>query len=265
MDEFVKVSLQLLKQYRKNQDFLRSVPIEFSSVGAATYMSWVAYPSANQSNRRERFSQAMLSGAIREYGKLKRDICKRDRLMQALGVGSLLSWRDIDSAITGKGQKIGGGTRKIIDRFHSYHAFMSYDNALERQLSVSFYDVLSKISTVYESVGSSISDEETRLDHLKRDFREGRPVLHLTGGLIESHRSKGWCNECGQLNQGVKPAIFDWSWLNQAIDVSQLILGLQLLEYESESKNGKKLRRHAFNPSEVVDVYFGGDGSISGP
>ena len=63
----------------------------------------------------------------------------------------------------------------------------------------------------------------------------------------------------------VKPAIFDCRWLSQAIDVSQLILGMQLLEYESESKNGKKLRRHAFNPSEVVDIYFGGDGSISGP
>lgn len=265
MDEIVKIGLHLLEQYRKNNAFHRSIPIEFSSVGAATYMSWVAYPLAIQNKRRERFSHAMLSGAIREYGKVKGDLGARERLMLALGIDSLLSWRDIDSAITGKGDKIGGGTGKIIDRFHSYHVFMSYDNVLQRQLSVSFYDTLSEVSTVYESAGSSLSDEEIRLDHLKRDFREGRPVLHLTGGLIEAHRSKGWCNELGQLNQGVKPAIFDWDWLNQAIKISQLILGMQLLEYESELENGKKLRSHAFNPSEVVDIYFVEDGSISGP
>lgn len=265
MDGTLQAGFHLLERYRRINAFHISIPIELSAVGAATYMSWVAYPLVSQKKRRERFSHAMLSGAIRDYSKLKGDPDAKQRLMLALGIDSLLIWRDIDSSITGKGDKIGGGTGKIIDRFHAYHAFMAYDNALERQLSVSFYDVLSKISTAYESVGSSLSDEETRLDHLKRDFREGRPVLHLTGGLIESHRDKGWGNEFGQLNLGVKPAIFDWSWLSRAIDVSQLILGLQLLEYESESKNGKKLRRHAFNPSEVVDVYFCGDGSISGP
>ena len=177
-------------------------------------------------------------------------------MFQILGLEKEMIWRDIDRAITGGTKKDGGGTKKLIDRFHAYHAFRSYDNALSDDAGLTFEQVLGHISTVYESKQSKISEPEVRIENLKRTFRHSRPVLHLTWGVIESFKRKGWTNDKGQLCYGVKPAIYDPSWLPEALDTAKIVLGLQLLEYESEKLNGKKLRSHKFDPKEVIHVHL---------
>lgn len=91
----------------------------------------------------------------------------------------------------GDSNKLGGGTKKLLDRFHAYHVFRAYDNALSDDAGLTFEHVLGHISTVYESKQSKVSQPETRIENLKRTFRQSRPVLHLTWGIVDSFQSKG--------------------------------------------------------------------------
>lgn len=257
----------LVEHYRKNDKFKSSYTLNCSQKGAAEYLARIAYPHLVDHKRHRRFIDAMLSALIRDITKTNIEKRLQYKLIEDFELDKLLIWRDIDTAITGKGEagKIGGGIGKIIERFHAYHAFMAYDFSLEKDASVTFIDTLSRVSTAYESKGSALSDKDTRLTHLKRAFRQSRPVLHLTGGLIESFLKKGWCNDRLQLNRGVKPALVDPSWLTYASEVGDLILGCQLLEHESGLRSGVKIRKHKFEPSEVIDVHINRPGSLFGP
>ncbi|CUS47486.1 MAG: hypothetical protein HLUCCO02_12745 [Idiomarinaceae bacterium HL-53] len=254
-DEHVSLALQLVAKYRREGRFKSSIPISQSPMGAAKFIAYIAYPKATEAKRRTRFQNAMLSGAAREYGLQNGDLAKRAKLIELFGLENLLIWRDIDSAITGKGSKLGGGTKRLTDRFYAYHAYRMNDTTQAENKEITFSEILSHVATVYESKGMKLSDPDVRLGHLKRLFRHGRPVLHLVWGLIESHQSKGWCDELGQLSEGVKPAIGDWGWLESAHEIADLVLGLHLIEHESYLQNDKQLRLHKFDPSEVIDLY----------
>lgn len=85
-------------------------------------------------------------------------------------------------------------------------------------------------------------------------FRASRPVLHLVFGYVRSCISKGWINEQGQILHW-KQAIYDPSWLREALDIAEVVLGMQLIEYESKLSTGKPLRGHLFDPSEITHIY----------
>lgn len=253
MNTLVKDGLMLCENYLHKEKFNKINYLSNNYLGAATYMAFVAYPSNKK--YRDKFKEAMINAYLVDYSKMQGVKRTKKELLQKLGIKDMI-WRDIDRAITGGGRKVGGGTRKLIDRFHSYHAFRAYDQAISNNKNISFQTVLGEISKGYESSGSKMSDPYTRIENLKRVFRESRPVLHLTWGLVESFKGKGWTNNIGQLSCGVKPAIYDPSWLVNAIDLSKVVLGLQLLEYESMKMNGNQLRNHKFDPNEIIWLDF---------
>ncbi|ABZ74899.1 hypothetical protein Shal_0323 [Shewanella halifaxensis HAW-EB4] len=257
MDEIVELGLSLVDKYQHAGIFRKSCRIPNNIFGSADYLALVAYPSIRSDEKRSNFKDAMLSALLKESCKT-RGIRKADKTMlaQRLGLSKDMIWRDIDRAITGGTKKDGGGTKKLIDRFHSYHVFRAYDSALSDDANLTFEQVLGEISTAYESQQSKVSDSETRIENLKRTFRQSRPVLHLTWGLVESFKLKGWATDTGQLCYGVKPAIHDPSWLPEALDLAKIVLGLQLVEYESAKLNGKRLRSHKFDPQEIIYIHF---------
>lgn len=257
MSDLVELGLTFVDEYCCKDIFKRIVCISNDISGAADFISLVAYPLKKDDKHRVRFRDAMLNAALNGYCKRK-SICKNEKskLIRQLGIQKPLIWRDIDSAITGGTKKLGGGTKKLTERFHAYHVFRAYDNALADDAGLSFRHVLEHISTAYESNHLKVSDIESRIHSFKRTFRQSRPVLHLTYGLVESFKSKGWTNEYGQLCYGVKPAILDPSWLPEAIEISKVVLGLQLAEHEQGNLKGQQLRGHKFDPKEIVYLYF---------
>lgn len=254
MNDYAQAAFILVKRYRKQGKFRATVPIDFSSVGAARYLSYLAYPKVTEEGNRERFEEALLSGTAREYGLQKGSARSREELAKLFGLEKVLAWRDIDAAYNGRGDKVGGGIKRLEERFHAYHVFRANDSAQADLVDVTFTEVLEKVSVAYESERSKLSEPEVRTRNLKRSFANSRAVLHLTGGMIAAHRAKGWCNEQGQLNRGLKPALGDWSWLPEALERADLELGLLLLEHESEKMTDKQLRKHKFEPSEVIDL-----------
>lgn len=258
MNELVELGQYLVDSYRDNGSFSRVDLVSNNVCGSADFMALIAYPLLKDNDKRKRFKDAMLNAAFKETCQRKKLNSKtREQLAEVLGLDTEMIWRDIDRAITGGVQKkIGGGTKKIIDRLHSYHVFRAYDHALEDDAGLTFEEILSRISVVYESKQSKFSDPKTRIENLKRTFRLSRPVMHLTYGMVESFKLKGWTNDNNQLCYGVKPAIYDPSWLPEALKVAKTVLGLQLVEYESIKRKGKKYRNHLFDPQEIIHVHF---------
>lgn len=261
MSELTELGLSLVNKYCSEGIFSRIGTISSDISGAADFIAIVAYPLKKDDKQRAKFRDAMLSAALIEYCS-RNSVGKgeKDRLIKSFGIKKTPIWRDIDIAITGGTkvifkdgrEKIGGGTKKLTDRFHAYHVFRAYDKALADNSRISFKDVLHRISTAYESNHLKVSDIESKNNSFKRTFRQSRPVLHLTWGLVESFRSKGWTNTEGQLSYGVKQAILDPSWLPEAIELSKIVLGLQLAEHEQENLLGKTLRDHKFEPKEII-------------
>ena len=257
MSELVELGFFLVDKCRTKNGFHRTLSIQNNSIGAAEYLAWVAYPNDKDVRHRTKFRNAMLHAALNDYCKRK-SVDKHEKLkrLKQFGIPKDMIWRDIDIAITGGTTKTGGGTKKLIDRFHAYHAFRAYDKSLGDNAGLSFRSVLDHISTAYESEHLKFSDIESRIHSFKRTFRESRPVLHLTWGIVDSFTSKGWANEKGQLCHGVKPAILDPTWLPEALEQSKLILGLQLVEDLQEKVQEKTLRVHKFDAREVIDLHL---------
>ncbi|MDK9761899.1 hypothetical protein KI743_07775 [Vibrio sp. D420a] len=256
MADLVELGLELVDFYKSEGLFSKSQAISNDVRGAADYLALVAYPAEEDNHHRIKFRDAMLSAALKEYTKNKGISAKeRNSLEKHLCIQENMIWRDIDRAITGGPNKVGGGTKKLLDRFHAYHVFRAYDNALSDDAGLTFEHVLGHISTVYESKQSKVSQPETRIENLKRTFRQSRPVLHLTWGIVDSFQSKGWSNENNQLSLGVKPAIFDPSWIAKALELSKVVLGLQLVEHEAHKCNGRKYRGHKFAPDEIIHLF----------
>lgn len=253
MSELTELGLSLVNQYCSEGIFGRIGTISSDISGAADFIAIVAYPLKKDDKQRAKFRDAILSAALIEYCSRK-SIGKdeKDKLIKSFGIKKTPIWRDINIAITGGTQKLGGGTKKLTDRFHSYHAFRAYDKALAENSGMSFKHVLHHISVAYESNHLKISDIESKNNSFKRTFRQSRPVLHLTWGLVETFKSKGWTNTEGQLSYGVKQAILDPSWIPEAIELSKIVLGLQLVEHEQENRLGRNLRGHKFEPKEII-------------
>lgn len=257
MSELVELGFSYVDKYRSENKFCKSLSIPNNSIGAAEYLAWVAYPNDEDVRHRTKFRNAMLNAALNDYCKRK-SVGRHEKLklLKQFGILKDMIWRDIDIAITGGTEKAGGGTKKLSDRFHAYHAFRAYDKSLEDNAGLSFRSVLEHISTAYESKHLKVSDIESRINSFKRTFRQSRPVLHLTWGIVDSFTSKGWTNDKGQLCYGVKPAILDPSWLPEAIEQSRLILGLQLVEDLQDKVQGKPYRDHKFDAKEVIDLHL---------
>ncbi|EGR5854860.1 hypothetical protein AAHL06_002760 [Vibrio parahaemolyticus] len=253
MKESVELGFLVVDKYRAENVFFSSFLVPNNHIGAAEYLAWVAYPKDKK--HRAKFRNAMLNAAINDYCK-RRSVSKYEkiRLLNQHGISKDMIWRDIDIAITGGTEKVGGGTKKLIDRLHAYHVFRAYDKSLENEANLSFGTVLEKISRAYESEYLKSSDIESRINSFKRIFRQSRPVLHLTWGMVDSFISKGWANENGQLCYGVKPAILDPSWLPEALEKSKMILGLQLVENFQGKSHKKNLRDHKFDAKEIIDI-----------
>lgn len=260
MDDVLKVGKFLVSLYASSscdeKAFARVAHISNDTSGAADYLALLAYPSPKDDSRRIHFRNALLSAFVRDEIKNSNDKSKVDvdSLMVSFELDKLMIWRDIDRAITGGVKKrTGGGVKKLIDRFQAYHAFCAYDRALSDGASLTWETVLSRISKAYESERSRLQDPDDRIDNLKKIFRASRPVLHLVFGYIRSISSKGWTNEKGQIPHLIS-SIYDPSWLKDALDISEVVLGMQLIEHESKLKIGKKLRGHTFEPSEITHI-----------
>ncbi|ELJ8761042.1 hypothetical protein [Vibrio diabolicus] len=255
LNEFGLV-LKLVDFYNAQGVFAKSKAIPLDSYGAAEYLALVAYPNNKDNHHRIKFRDAMLSAALKDYTRINGiGASYRNKLESDLGIKEDMIWRDINRAITGGTQKVGGGTKKIMHRLHAYHVFRAYDKSLSDGAGLTFEHVLGHISTVYESKQSKVSEPRTRIENLKRIFRESRPVLHLTWGMVSSFQSKGWTNENNQICHGVKSAITDPSWIVEALDVSKAVLGLELVEHEAHKYDGVQRRAHMFTPEEIIHLY----------
>ncbi|WP_419571573.1 hypothetical protein [Rheinheimera sp.] len=258
MNEIIKISRSLVSIYASNalpdKSFARTGYVSNDTSGAADYLALLAYPCSTEDSKRIKFRNALLSAVVIDDYKTHKDIIRRNALIASFQLDKLMIWRDIDRAITGGPNKLGGGVKRLIDRFHSYHVFAAYDKALSDDAHLTHENVLSHISTAYESPRSKLQDAEDRLVNLKKVFRASRPVLHLVYGLVRSFASKGWVNDQGQILHW-KQAIYDSSWMNEALEIAEVILGMQLVEHESKLKTGKQLRGHLFDPSEITHIY----------
>jgi hypothetical protein len=258
MDEIIQAGRSLVRVYASNslsdKSFAWTGYVSNDTSGAADYLALLAYPCPKDDQRRIRFRDALLSACVIDDYKKHKDEFRKNRLMASFQIDQLMIWRDIDRAITGGTSKLGGGVKRLVDRFHAYHVFVAYDKALAEDANLTFENVLGHISTAYESPRSMLQDQEDRIDNLKKVFRASRPVLHLVFGYVRSCISKGWINEQGQIVHW-KQAIYDPSWLREALDIAEVVLGMQLIEYESKLRTGKQLRGHLFDPSEITHIY----------
>lgn len=258
MDEIIQVGRSLVRLYASNslsdKSFAWTGYVSNDTSGAADYLALLAYPCPKDDQRRIRFRDALLSALVIDDYKKHKDEFRKNRLMASFQLDKLMIWRDIDRAITGGPKKLGGGVKKLIDRFHAYHVFAAYDKALAEDANLTFENVLSHISTVYESSRSKLQDPEDRIDNLKKVLKVSRPVLHLVFGYVRSCASKGWINDQGQILHW-KQAIYDPSWLREALDIAEVVLGMQLIEHEFKLRTGKQLRTHKFEPSEITHIY----------
>lgn len=258
MDEIIQAGRSLVRVYASNslsdKSFAWTGCVLNDTSGAADYLALLAYPCPKDDQRRIRFRDALLSALVIDDYKKHKDEFRKNRLMASFQLAKLMIWRDIDRAITGGLNKLGGGVKKLIDRFHAYHVFAAYDKALAEDANLTFENVLSHISTVYESPRSKLQDPKDRIGNLKKVLRVSRPVLHLVFGYVRSCASKGWINDQGQILHW-KQAIYDPSWLSEALDIAEVVLGMQLIEHESKLITGKQLRRHEFEPSEITHIY----------
>ena len=255
MNETIQIGKELVDLYAfgksPERSFSRVGWVSDDCSGAADYLALLAYPLESEDSKRLKFRNAMLSALVRSECKNRGMSATKDSMIDQFELPDLMIWRDIDRALTGGPNKVGGGVRKLIDRLHSYHVFTAFDSSLSQNAKTSFNDVLSHISTVYESPRSKIQDAEFRLDNLKKVFRASRPVIHLTYGYVVSCQSIGLANDLGQVPHIYK-VLSNPSWLSKAVEISEVVLGMQLYEYESALKTGIKLRAHKFAPAEVV-------------
>ncbi|MCS4306904.1 hypothetical protein M2404_001229 [Rheinheimera pacifica] len=257
MNEMVQIGKELINLYAFSESPKRSFSrvgwVSDDCSGAADYLALLAYPLESEDSKRINFKNAMLSALVRSECKGKGMSAIKAKMIEQFGLSDLMIWRDIDRALTGSPNKLGGGVKKLKDRLHSHHVFVAYDSSLSQNAGCSFNDVLSHISSAYESRRSTFQEPDFRLDNLKKIFRASRPVIHLTYGYVISCQSIGLANDLGQVPH-INKMLRNPNWLGKALELSEVVLGLQLYEYESELKTGKKLRGHKFNPTEVVHL-----------
>lgn len=258
MEEIIQAGRALVKVYGSNalpdRSFARTGYVSNDTSGAADYLALLAYPCLTDDAKRLRFRNALLSAFVIDDYKKHQDEFRKHKLMVCFELDKLMIWRDIDRAITGGPNKLGGGVKRLIDRFRAYHVFVAYDKALAEDANLTFENVLSHISTAYESTRSILQEQENRIDNLKKVFRASRPILHLVSGYVRSCISKGWINEQGQILHW-KQSLYDPSWLREALELAEVVLGIQLIEHESKLRTGKQLRGHLFDPAEITHIY----------
>ncbi|WP_028863230.1 hypothetical protein [Psychromonas aquimarina] len=244
MSDEIKFGLALVKQYASENVFERIETLSLDIYGAVDFIALMAFPNVKDEKRKKRFSKAILNAYYRTSGKAHIQELPEHFTKE---IDSKWPWKNID-------QSINSGIRRLIIRFHSYHVFRFHDNALEKDPNHSFGSSIDYISTAYETNREKISDRAIRSNNHKRDFQHSRPVLHLTWGFVEACKTMGWTNELGQLSYGIRIAIENPSWLVEAIDTANLVLGLQLVEHCVANTSGKNLRKHKFDPAEIIYV-----------
>lgn len=245
-------------QFYVDRGYLRGVQTISSDVtGAAMYLATIAYPESKDSKQKGKFYCSIMSMYIRTLNGPVSDPRKLKEIRNLLTEGARKAWFLSPLKDENKVQEtINIGQKRLIKRFHAVHSYLAYDRQLDKEESVSFDEVLSKVSVAYESehvkaslenTGSySGSAERTRLENLRKPIREARPVLHLLIGLMEAREHRRILH--------IVELVKDHSWLEGAVKYAEMWLDAHLLEYEYEQLGGSTGTRVKFEPKEMIHV-----------
>lgn len=223
--------------------------------GAALFLATVCYPLSKDSKHKDNFYRAIMSMYFRDL--IKRNPKIKNEIPMIVQKNFLLSPRKDKNKVN---QTIRAGSGRFLKRLQAIHVLLTYEHSVERDPNVTYDQVLSKVSSVYESKHSKASIEQStsangdlgtaeksRMDNLRRVHKDARPVYHLLYGFMEAREHRRV--------YGLEELIYNPSWLESAVHIAEQWLDSYLLEYEYKKLGGMTVYDVTlFEPNEVIHV-----------
>ena len=243
-----------------NEHFKKNLMLsDCSSIAAAQYLSIIAYPKENQTDKEKqlKFSRAMISALLFENGLPTAKEAHGKEVVERLIDEFCLMKLPKDYERT-----ISGGISRLQKRLFVYHACRRHDDYLLRAPSEdkrSFYDILYQTAVSYKGLGINgyarkyedyLQDKTIHKDSfktLKQHWSDTHPVLHLLYGYDEHHLQNYALD-----SRHIRNAIVSPDWVKNAIAHSQFKLACDLLDEEMLEAGAPRHTNLEFTTSRAI-------------